>query len=178
MYLLTYLHTRKVTNSPTHQAHALSISNSHSNSALFAISVCSGVTVKNLTVPQTYVLDHNTVGAPKPLILDCEYESDQKDTGIVLKWFFNNFPIYQWIPSSHPIPLQKFKPHLDTKYAASQDPKQMFRALSIQNPTWNMTGNYTCSLQSFKSSDQQSAELIVIGKSCRPVPSVMSGSVL
>lgn len=128
------------------------------------LPVCSGVTIKNLTVPQIYVLDHNAVGTQKPLILDCEYETDPRDSGLVLKWFFENFPIYQWIPSSHPIPLQKFKPHLNTKYAVSQDPKQMYRALSIQNPTWNMTGNYTCSLQSFRSSDQLSAELIVIGK--------------
>lgn len=127
-------------------------------------TVCSGIKVKNLTVPQTYILDHNTVGAPKPLILDCEYETDPRDTGIVLKWFFNNFPIYQWIPNSHPIQLPKFKPHLDTTYTV-EDPKQVYRALSIQNPTWNMTGNYTCSLQSFRSSDQQSAQLIVIGKS-------------
>lgn len=110
----------------------------------------------------SYVLDQNTVNAPKPLILDCDFEADPRDTGIVLKWNFNNYPIYQWIPGSHPIPLQKFKPHLDVSYQATSDPKQMYRAISILNPTWNMTGNYSCSLQSYQSSESQSAELIVI----------------
>lgn len=127
-------------------------------------AVCSGISIKNLTVPQTYILDHSSAGAPKPLILDCEYEVDPRDEGIVLKWVFGKFPIYQWIPGSHPIPLQKFKQHLDKTHTASDDPKQMYRALSILNPTWNMTGNYTCSLQSYLSSDQQSAQLIVIGE--------------
>lgn len=113
------------------------------------------------------MLDHNNVGAQKPLILDCDFETDARDTGVVLKWNFNNYPIYQWIRSSHPMPLQKFKPHLDITYKASQDPKQMYRAISIVNPTWNMTGTYSCSLQSFTSAETQSAQLIVIGKCCR-----------
>lgn len=131
------------------------------------IPVCSGVVIKNLTVPKTYVLDHNTAEPPKPLILDCDFEESPDDTGVVIKWLFNNFPIYQWIPGSHPITLQKFKPHLDPLYRASEDSREMYKAISILNPTWNMTGNYTCSLLSFTSSDKQSAQLIVIGKNKR-----------
>lgn len=126
-------------------------------------SVCYGIKVRNLTVPQSYVLDRNTVAGQKPITLDCEYETDGNDTGVVLKWFFNNNPIYQWIPGSNPIPLQRFKPHLSTTFAVNH-PKQMYRALHISNPTWNMTGKYTCSLQSFQSSDRETAQMIVIGK--------------
>lgn len=60
-----------------------------------------GVAVKitDFSVPSSYVIgDEN----PDPLILDCAYESEPNEKGIVLKWHLNGTLIYQWIPDSPP----------------------------------------------------------------------------
>lgn len=35
--------------------------------------------------------------------------------------------------------------------------------ISIKNPDWNMTGEYTCAVQTFESTDKRSARLQIIG---------------
>lgn len=37
--------------------------------------------------------------------------------------------------------------------------------ISISQPEWNMTGEYTCLVQTFESADRKSAHLQIIGKS-------------
>lgn len=120
--------------------------------------------VTRISVPSTYVLDESSLGKSKPLILDCEYEVEPDETGLVIKWFLNGFPVYQWIPNSKPLALSGMKNKIDTTYEASKDGRQKFRAMSITQPSWNMTGDYTCSVQTFSSSDKKSANLQVIGK--------------
>lgn len=48
----------------------------------------------------------------------------------------------------------------------SEDKYQQYRALVINKPTWNMTGEYTCNVDSFssKSNDKKGAYLQIIGK--------------
>lgn len=35
--------------------------------------------------------------------------------------------------------------------------------ITINNPDWNMTGDYTCFVQTFKSTDKRNAKLNIIG---------------
>ena len=38
--------------------------------------------------------------------------------------------------------------------------------ISIRRPDWNMTGEYTCFVQTFESTDKRSSRLQIIGKFC------------
>lgn len=75
--------------------------------------MCQCVKITNLKVPATFELDNDSSGSTgdgssgddDDLILDCEYEISEKETGFVLKWLFNEQSIYQWIPSHKPYAL-------------------------------------------------------------------------
>lgn len=69
--------------------------------------VCEAVKIKAVNVPSTYVLDDDNTN-PEPLILDCIYDVDAKESGFVLKWYLNNIQIYQWIPSRPAFSLVRF----------------------------------------------------------------------
>ena len=58
-------------------------------------------------MPSTYILDDNDPNR-EPLILDCIYDVDTKESGFVLKWYLNNIQIYQWIPSRPVVALVSF----------------------------------------------------------------------
>lgn len=137
-----------------------------SNRLLFCyiLSVCDAVHITKVIVPTTYILDDESAAQAKPLILDCLYEMEKTDTGLVLKWLLNNQAVYQWIPSSKPYAMMSMKNRLDLSYEASSDEKLKYRAMVIVKPTWNMTGQYSCSIQTFQSSVKQSANLTVIGE--------------
>ncbi|CAD7089041.1 unnamed protein product [Hermetia illucens] len=118
------------------------------------------VMITNLKVPTTYTLED--IKNPDPLILDCEYEVDSTETGFVLKWLLNGVQIYQWIPEHKPFPLGSMKSRIDTSFSLSTDFHHRHRAISIIKPEWNMTGEYTCSVQTFQSSDRKSSYLQII----------------
>lgn len=56
------------------------------------------------------------------------------------------------------------KGRVDTTYTVSKDKYHKHRALLITKALWNMTGEFTCHVQSFQSSDKKSAHIQVIGK--------------
>lgn len=53
------------------------------------------VKINNLKVPSEYILDN--LENPEVLILDCEYDLPVDEKGFVLKWYWNDTLIYQWI---------------------------------------------------------------------------------
>lgn len=57
------------------------------------------VKIDNLRVPPQYILNFKN---PKPLVLDCEYDLPADEKGFVLKWYFNDQLIYQWISMKQP----------------------------------------------------------------------------
>ncbi|XP_059607749.1 uncharacterized protein LOC132255655 isoform X2 [Phlebotomus argentipes] len=118
-----------------------------------------GVTIHDIKVPSTYILDEDNA---EPLVLDCIYDVNHRETGFVLKWLLNEQSVYQWIPSVGPFALPLLKNRIDASYEVSQDSHQKHRALAIVKPSWNVTGNYTCSVQTFQSSDRKSAHLQII----------------
>lgn len=75
---------------------------------LFTISVSfvsvflvgNAVNITNFKVPSWHIIQDED--NPQPLILDCEYDYQPGEQGIVLKWLLNGTEIYQWIPDSTP----------------------------------------------------------------------------
>ncbi|EDV56711.1 uncharacterized protein LOC6547403 [Drosophila erecta] len=139
---------------------------------LTLLTVTHSVRITNLRVPRTYTLfrDHE----PDPLVLDCEVEIGPREQGFVLKWLFNNHSIYQWIPSVKGFAMGFMKSKIDTKIFTMEGSPGV---ISIKNPDWNMTGEYTCAVQTFESTDKRSARLqIIVPESDFMLEARMSGS--
>ncbi|KAG8316224.1 hypothetical protein J6590_056627 [Homalodisca vitripennis] len=87
--------------------------------------------IANLVLQLTYVIVQITAlrvpeevrnGSESGAILDCEYTLKQSelapDSGLVVKWFWNNSPapVYQWIPGQRPQDLGVLKGRLKLDY--------------------------------------------------------------
>lgn len=68
--------------------------------AIVAATVGNAVNITEFNVPGSYVIEDEE--NPGTLILDCAYESEPNEKGVVLKWLLNGTLIYQWIPDSPP----------------------------------------------------------------------------
>ncbi|XP_061386531.1 uncharacterized protein LOC133321459 isoform X1 [Musca vetustissima] len=124
---------------------------------LSLLTTTQSVRITNLKVPHTYTLERHT--EPEPLVLDCEYELGPREKGFVLKWLFNNHSIYQWIPSVKGYAMGVLKSKINTViYPTEGSPG----VISIRRPDWNMTGEYTCFVQTFESTDKRSSRLQII----------------
>lgn len=58
---------------------------------------------------------------------------------------------------------QSFKNRVSLDYEASKDSLQKYRALVITQPLSNFTGEYSCHVQTYQSSDKKSGKLQIIG---------------
>ncbi|XP_046662818.1 uncharacterized protein LOC124355700 [Homalodisca vitripennis] len=120
-----------------------------------------GLQITSLLVPP-YVVNNSGL-----VVLDCQYTLTpydlQLDSGLVVKWFFNNgpAPVYQWIPSQRPQDLGILRGRLDLDYRASDNNATMFRALSILNPTTDLSGEYRCAVSTFTDEDFMIQRMIV-----------------
>ncbi|KAG4080615.1 hypothetical protein HA402_006216 [Bradysia odoriphaga] len=126
----------------------------------FALAIA--VKIDTLKVPAEYILDN--LENPEVLILDCEYDLPADENGFVLKWFFNEQLIYQWISLAQPrfYVNSMIRNHIDANYTASEHMHHKHRALAITKPILSMTGNYTCSVGTFESEDKRSRHLQII----------------
>ncbi|XP_062554928.1 uncharacterized protein LOC134220015 isoform X2 [Armigeres subalbatus] len=98
----------------------------------------------------------------KPLIMDCQYEIKANECGFVLKWYFNRKLIYQWIPARSPVGMNQFKSELRTNYSMSDLTNYKYRALVIQHPKLNHSGEYMCSVQTYESFDRKAARFQIV----------------
>ncbi|CAO1426405.1 unnamed protein product [Diamesa serratosioi] len=129
------------------------------------------VKIQKLSVPSVIVMDHgmtsneNTkqynLSAPE-FLLDCEYDVDENENGLVIKWLLNNKIVYQWIPPRPPIALTQFKNRIKNNFTVSDDPLKKYRAVAVIRPMLNFSGEYACSVQTFQSSDRKSSHLQII----------------
>ncbi|XP_053685919.1 uncharacterized protein LOC128735461 [Sabethes cyaneus] len=117
------------------------------------------VEAENFTTGQG---DSNSSLAVKPLIMDCQYEIKANECGFVLKWYFNRKLIYQWIPARNPVGMNQFKSELRTNYSMSDSANYKYRALVIQNPKLNHSGEYMCSVQTYESFDRKAARFQIV----------------
>ncbi|GLH12074.1 Uncharacterized protein GBIM_16831 [Gryllus bimaculatus] len=99
--------------------------------AIVAAHGAWGVQITELHVPP--VVRNGSSSA----VLDCEYSlrSDElrTDSGLVVKWYFNNgpSPVYQWIAGGRPQDLGVLRGRLDLLYRASDNNAMKHRALYI-----------------------------------------------
>ncbi len=134
---------------------------------------CCSVKIQKITVPSVVVIDYNrnlsenskrSNQTAHQFILDCEYDVDKDEHGLVIKWFLNNVLVYQWIPPRLPTSMATFKNRTKKNFAFSDDPNKRHRGVVVIKPTLNFSGEYQCSVQTFQSSDKKSSHLQIVGE--------------
>lgn len=150
MLFISFLHLLNSLNALTDMLFCVSL-------LLFSVRT---VKITKLSVPSQYILNAHK---PEHLVLDCEYEIEPHEKGLVLKWFLNSQPVYQWIPARQPFGLKGFKNRVNTTYSVSAEHLHKYRAMAVTKPMWNHTGEYSCWVQTFESNDRKTANVTVIG---------------
>lgn len=97
------------------------------------------------------------------IILDCDYDLENTSSkGLVVKWFFNtNQVVYQWIYGRNPLADEPAAKYIDLTYKASDDPYTEHRAIKLNNPGIDLTGEYTCVISTFADERTANASMIV-----------------
>ncbi|CRK87984.1 CLUMA_CG001770, isoform A [Clunio marinus] len=130
--------------------------------------LCSSVKIQKITVPSVVVMDYNLNLSERPnlsapeFLLDCDFDMEENESGLVIKWLLNNQAIYQWIPPRLPTALSLLKNRIRKNFTVSDDPMKKYRGLAVTKPMLNFSGNYTCSVQTFQSSDKKTSHLQII----------------
>ncbi|XP_043229365.1 uncharacterized protein LOC122385285 [Amphibalanus amphitrite] len=109
---------------------------------LLLLRVSEGVFIEDLRVPA--VVEHN---ANATAVLDCVYDLAARESDLVtVKWFFKdeNHLVYQWGKGLAPAGSGILRGRLDLEHIASRHALKKHRALIIQNPTIELSGNYIC----------------------------------
>ncbi|XP_011859773.1 PREDICTED: uncharacterized protein LOC105557199, partial [Vollenhovia emeryi] len=97
------------------------------------------------------------------IILDCNYDLENTSSkGLVVKWFFNtNQLVYQWIYGRPPLADEPAAKYVDLTYKASDDPYTEYRAIKLNKPGIDLTGEYTCVISTFADERTANASMIV-----------------
>jgi len=100
------------------------------------------------------------------IILDCDYDlQNTSSKGLVVKWFFNsNQVVYQWIYGRYPLADEPAAKYVDLTYKASNDPDTEYRAVKLNKPGIDLTGDYTCVVSTFADEQTANATMIVYCK--------------
>jgi hypothetical protein len=139
-------------------------------SICFLTDLCCSVKIQKITVPSVVKMDYNLNLSERPNLsapeftLDCEYEVNDDESGLVIKWFLNNQLVYQWIPPRLPTALSLLKNRIKKNFTVSDDPIKKYRGVAVTKPMLNFSGEYMCSVQTFQSSDKKSSFLQIIGE--------------
>ncbi|KAK0161913.1 hypothetical protein PV327_008314 [Microctonus hyperodae] len=113
--------------------------------------------IKSMNVPPLV-----RAGEVDYVILDCDYDLQNiSSDGLVVKWFFNYDNLdYQWIYGYEP-QADPTASHIDLGYKASDDPYTMYRAMKLNNPSINLTGDYRCTVFTYEDEQIADASMIV-----------------
>jgi len=97
------------------------------------------------------------------VILDCDYAlEDTSSHGLVVKWFFNDEQVvYQWIHGRNPAANELIARYVDLNYKASNDPFTEYRAMKLNKPGIDLTGDYTCVISTFQDERRANASMII-----------------
>lgn len=117
--------------------------------------------IKNINIPA--IVKVNDIDY---IILDCDYDLENTSSkGLVVKWFFNtNQVVYQWIYGRHPQADDPAAKYVDLTYKASDDPYTEYRAIKLNKPGIDLTGEYTCVISTFADERTANASMIVYCK--------------
>ncbi|KAL6418916.1 hypothetical protein ACFW04_014137 [Cataglyphis niger] len=113
--------------------------------------------IKSINVPDIIKVSNDYI------ILDCDYDLENTSSkGLVVKWFFNtNQVVYQWIYGRHPLADEPAAKYIDLTYKASDDPYTEYRAMKLNKPGIDLTGEYTCVISTFEDERTANASMIV-----------------
>ncbi|RLU20168.1 hypothetical protein DMN91_006775 [Ooceraea biroi] len=114
--------------------------------------------IKSMNVPATVKASETDY-----VILDCDYDLENTSSkGLVVKWFFNNNEVaYQWIYGRHPQAAEPAAKYVDLLYRASDDPYTEYRAMKLNKPGIDLTGEYTCVISTFADERIANASMVV-----------------
>lgn len=122
------------------------------------ITTLNGVQINYIKVPLAVENNSN-----RSIILDCDYSVRPDDQELVIKWYLNDDIVYQWIPPQKPQGLGLLQNRLDLDYKSSLDPKTVYRAMKILNPTIDIAGEYKCFVSTIADEDFSTKRMIVFG---------------
>jgi hypothetical protein len=110
------------------------------------------------------------LGKVDHVILDCDYALENTSSrGLVVKWFFNDEQVvYQWIHGMHPVANELIARYVDLEYKASDDPFTEYRAIKLDKPGIDLTGDYTCVISTFQDERRANAYMIVYCEHAHP----------
>lgn len=114
--------------------------------------------IKSINVPSAVKL-----GDVDSVILDCDYALENTSSlGLVVKWFFNDDQvIYQWIHGRDPVANELIAKHVNLTYKASDDPFTEYRAIKLDTPGIDLTGDYTCVISTFEDERVANASMVI-----------------
>ncbi|EFN84903.1 hypothetical protein EAI_04772 [Harpegnathos saltator] len=114
--------------------------------------------IKSINVPAAVKIceiDH--------VILDCDYELENTSRmGLVVKWFLDSDKlVYQWIHGRDPLAAESVEKYIDLTYKASDDPYTEYRAMKLNKPGVELTGDYTCVISTFEDEKTANASMVI-----------------
>lgn len=127
----------------------------------YYFSECWQLTIKGVNIPSTVKAKDTDY-----VILDCDYDlEDTPSNGLVVKWFFNaNEVAYQWIYGRDPLAGDITRKYVDLKYKASDNPYTTYRAMKLNKPGIDLSGEYKCVISTFADEQSASASMLVYCK--------------
>lgn len=117
--------------------------------------------IKSINVPAIV-----KVSETDSIILDCDYDLENTSShGLVVKWYFNTDQlVYQWIYGRYPLADEPAVKYIDLAYKTSDDPYTGYRAMKLNKPGVDLTGEYTCVISTFADERTANASMIVYCK--------------
>ncbi|XP_034940856.1 uncharacterized protein [Chelonus insularis] len=123
-------------------------------SIILTISENDGIKITKFKLPEAI---HNGTG---PVELICEYKIENKENGLVIKWYHNMEQIYQWIPPMIPQDIGIISGL--TEYPIENINQPLSRSIiRLKKVNLAMTGDYTCSVSTFHEDDSKAKTMTV-----------------
>ncbi|XP_055839185.1 uncharacterized protein LOC129907138 isoform X2 [Episyrphus balteatus] len=94
------------------------------------------------TVKKKHVIIEDS--EPEAIVLDCEYDAENYQSSLLVKWLKDGKPIYQWIKGHEPSVYLSSEELIDESFEASTNANYKHRAIKFPFPTKDISGNYSC----------------------------------
>ncbi|XP_011159255.1 uncharacterized protein LOC105195521 isoform X2 [Solenopsis invicta] len=122
------------------------------------ISESQQLIIRSINIPSAV-----KVGDVDHVILDCDYALENTSSqGLVVKWFFNdNRVVYQWIHGRNPVADESVAKYIDLTYKASDDPFTKYRAMKLDKPGIDLTGDYLCVISTYEDERTANASMVI-----------------
>jgi len=139
----------------------LRIEKSNNHFPIHFVAESQQLIIRSINIPSAV-----KVGNVDYVILDCDYALENTSSqGLMIKWFFNdNRVVYQWIYGKPPLADESVAKYVDLTYKASDDPFTEYRAMKLNKPGIELTGNYKCVISTFEDERTANASMVIYCK--------------